>query len=341
MDQQKNLLQKGDFYLDEPCVASMFFGELGWLCQRWQAYLRYLKTDVHKDKKFIIMMNTQFHPLVNDFVNFTIDLPEDFYSLRLETDCFEAPPPGSLPGGMTPPDVYSHLISYFRKHYNQEKAIEVWSPRGADTFWIDHKQQLFIRYSRGKAPIKMDKPIVCVCPRGRARASFRNVPEYVWKRLVDKLVEDFVVVLCGTPSGSFLANYEGKSVINLINYNGEDKFDLVMEYMMNAVCCVSSQSGLTHVGLLCNCPSYIIGHEKNRHAIVENRFDAPVSFRYLQDYRAIDEQTILEDMARFFDDLINCGIMSSDGRLAEMNYDDLLYENMDILNKLYGETYGR
>lgn len=337
---QKKILQKGDLYVDEPVVVSMFFGELGWLCQRWQAYLRYLKNDVHKDKKFLIMMNTQFHPLVNDFVNYTLDLPEDFYSLRLETDCFEAPSPGSSPGSLTPPDVYSFLISYVRKHYNVEKAIEIWPPRGADTFWIDHKQQLFIRYSRSKEPMKTEKPLVCVCPRGRSRAAFRNVPEHVWKNLVDKLVEDFIVVLCGTPSGSFLANYEGKGVINLISYNGDDKFDLVMDYMMNAICCVSSQSGLTHVGLLCNCPSYIIGHEKTRHAITENRFSTPVSFRYLFDYRAIDEQTMLSDMASFFDDLVSCGMMSQEGRLIDTKYDDILYEDMNLLNNLYGATYG-
>ena len=337
----EKIINEGRLYVDEPCVVSMFFGELGWLCQRWQAYLRYLKNDVHKDRKFMIMMNNQFHPLVNDFVNFTVDLPEDFYSLRLETDSFEAPPPGSSAGSLTPPEVYAHLIQYFRQHYNVEKAIEVWPPRGPDFFWIDHKQQMFAKYQRSKPPIVMGKPLICVCPRGRGRSAFRNVPEFVWRELVDELRKDFVVVLCGTPSGSFLANYEGESVINLISYNKDDRFDLVMEYMVNSVCCISSQSGLTHVGLLSNCPSYIIGHERDRHAIVENRFNAPVSFRYVVDYRGIDAKTILEDLSTYFDELIKGGFLTQDGKLIDVKYDDTLSADMETLNNLYGEMYGK
>ena len=327
------MTNENKLWVDEPCVVSFFQGEIGWLIQRWQGYLRYLKTDVYKDRKFVIMMNQQFHVLVHDFVNYTIDLPKEFYDLRLETDCFESPVPGSPPGSYTPPDVYVQLIEYFRSFYNKEKAIEVWPPRGADFFWIDHKQQIFTRYDRSKPPILSDKPILCICPRGRARASSRNIPEFVWKEVVDTLRNDFMVVLCGTPGGSSLVNYEGKSVLNLINYSGDDKFELCMEYMCNSICVVSSQSGLTHVGLMCNRPSYIIGHERERHAITENRIGAPVSFRYVPDYRLIDSKTIVEDLAKFLEELMNRGVITQFGTVED-TVDSIVYKDQLLLESI-------
>lgn len=315
-------------YIDEPVVASFSISELGWLIQRWQGYLRYLKVEKYPDHKFVIMMNQDFHILVNDFIYCTIDLPQEFYNLKLETDCYEAPLAGSPPGSLTPPDVYSSLIEYFRNFYNVEKAIEIWPPRGCNPFWIDHNLQIFAKYAidKNSAPRHLLRPIVCVCPRGRTRAPHRNVPEYVWKELVDKLKEEFTVVLCGTPSGSCLADYkddtdlpkdwsysewyrsfEETNVINLISYEGKDKFDKVVEYMCRSLVVISSQSGLTHLGLMCNKPSYIIGHEKERHAVKENRLNAPVSFRYVTDYRLIDAQTILRDLSLFFEELVVAG----------------------------------
>ena len=327
------MTNENTLYVDEPCVVSFFTGELGWFIQRWQGYLRYLKTEVYKDRKFMIMMNQQFHVLVHDFVNYTVDLPKEFQDLRLETDCFESPVPGSPPGSLTPPDVYTRLIEYFRNFYNRDNAIEIWTPRGADSFWIDHKQQIFTKYERAKPPILSDKPIICVCPRGRSRSAFRNIPELVWKEAVDVLKCDFLVVLCGTPGGSSLVNYEGESVINLINYSGEDKFELCLEYMCNSVCILSSQSGLTHVGLMCNRPSYIIGHERERHAVTENRINTPVSFRYVPDYRLIDSQTIIDDLAKFLDALMTSGVITQFGTVED-TVDSILYKDQLLLESI-------
>ena len=283
-------------YVDEDTVVSFFCGEIGWFLQRWASRLRFLKQQVYKDKTFILFTHTQLHPLVDDFVGYTISLPKEFYDLQLESDCYEAPYPNAPSGTLTSPNVYSALIKYMRNFYNVEKAIEIWPPRGCN-FSVDRQPQVFRRYTAPK--IETKKPIVCVFPRGRARAPQRNVPEHIWKETVDKLREDFIVVLGGTPSGSVLANYNGENIINLINYNGDDKLALIIQYLCNSVCSISSQSGLTHLSLLTACPTYIIGHEKERHSITENRLSAVCSFRYVTDYRAIDSQTILTDVAEF------------------------------------------
>ena len=309
-------------YVDEPCVVSFFVGEMGWFLQRWQAFLRYLKHEVYKEHKFLLMTHMQYHPFVHDFITYTVDLPKEFLNLKLETDCYEAPLPKSPPGSHTPPEIWAALIKYIRNYYNVEEAEEIWTPRGVN-FWVDKRPQIFKKYVIGPE-IKSDKPIIVVLPRYRMRASQRNVPPFVWKEIVDILKRNCLVVLGGTPNGTCLADYEGENVINLIRYNGDDKLEKIINYLNCAECSVSSQSGLTHVSLLSGCPSYIIGHENQRHSSTENRLGVPVSFRYVTDYRAIDARTIAEDLQNFLNIL---------GKMKTSTGDQLFRPSMSTLKQ--------
>ncbi len=189
-------MSRGDsLYVDEPVMVSFFTGEIGWFCQRFQGYMRYLALEKYKDHKVLFMINPQLHVLVNDFANWSVDLPQFFYGLNLETDCYESPLPDSPPGSLTPPNVYKNLIKHFRQFYNRAKAVEVFPPRGVNMF-IDSRPQTFSQYSTDVIH-KKDKPIISVYPRGRARSSQRNIPEFVWKGVVDRLKETFFVVLGG------------------------------------------------------------------------------------------------------------------------------------------------
>jgi len=284
-------------------------------------------------------MNPDFHAFVQDFVSYTIDLPDWFKELKLETDCYEAPLPNSPPGSLTPPNVYSKLIEYFKGFYNPDKAVEIWTPRGVN-YWIDRKPQIFTKYM-SDTPINVNRPIISVFPRGRSRATHRNVPEFVWRETVDKLKEDFFVVLGGTPSGSFLADYPNEdNVLNLISYSGDDKMDKIIEYLTYSVCSVSSQSGLTHVSLLCDRPSHIIGHEKERHCITENRTGVPTSFRYVIDYRAIDSETIVGDIATFLDALIKSGVIVKPGAINRIPF-KYIADRKDLVGIEIGVDEGR
>ena len=290
--------QTDKFFIDEPCVVSFFIGELGWLIQRWQGYLRHLKHDVYPDHKFFVMLNQQFHVLLHDTVSWTIDLPQEFYQLGLETDCYESPFPGTPAGSFTPPDVWTNLIEYIRQYYNIEKAVELWTPRGCND-WIDMQPQLFVKYTT-EALIESNRPVITVFPRGRDRAAIRNVPEFVWHEVVEHLRRSFNVILCGTPSGACLVDYQAPGVDNLI---GKADLEKVFHLLNNSVCSISSQSGPTHLSVLGMCPSYIIGHEQERHCVDDNRFNIPTSFRYVGDYRAIDAETIVSDVVDFISKL--------------------------------------
>uniref|UniRef100_A0A6H1ZIS5 Putative methyltransferase n=1 Tax=viral metagenome TaxID=1070528 RepID=A0A6H1ZIS5_9ZZZZ len=292
------------FYIDEPCVVSFAIGEYGWILQRWTAHLRYLKHDVYPNHKFILFTNTQLHTFVDDFITYTIDLPDWFYKLKLDRDCYEAVEEGAPAGSLTSPEVYSRLINYIRQFYNPEKAIEVWPPRGCN-IWVDDAVQIFKKITTKSEPFIADKYILVVFPRKRDRASNRNVPEFIWLDTIEKLRKEFLVVLAGTPEGAGLIGYKNENVINLIDYNEEDKTDLIIRYLNSAACSISSQSGGTHMSLLCGCASYIIGHEKERHSEIENRLNVPASFRYVYDYRAIDSDTIVSDVKNFIQIMIN------------------------------------
>jgi hypothetical protein len=297
MDSQNNIP-----YIDEDCIVSFHIGESGWLIQEWQGYLRYLKQNKYKDIKFIMFMNPDYHCLVNDFVYMTINLPDWFKELYLDQDCYEAVLSDSPAGSLTPIKVYTRLLNDIRKYYNPQKAIEIYPPRGCND-WCKHQPQAFSIY-KSDYPINSIKPIICVFPRNRIRASNRNVPPFIWKEVVDRLKDDFLVVLGGTPSGACLSDYpENENVVNLISYNEEDKLERIIAYLNNSSCSISSQSFLSSVSMLSNCPTYMIGHQRERHCIDYNRANIPTSFRYVYDYRVIDSDTIVSDVYSFITEL--------------------------------------
>ena len=307
------------FYLDEDVVASAFFGEFGWFLQRYQARMRFIAKKVYPDRKMIIFTDIQNSVFLNDFVYATIQLPNWFYKLNLDRDCYEAVLPNAPSGSLTPPNVYSNLISYMREFYNIERAKEILSPRGCN-FSYDKQQQLFCKFESKK--LSLDKPVIVVLPRLRTRATDRNVPEKVWIDLVEKLKKEYIVVIAGTQNGACLQDYEGPNIINLVKYNKPDKTDRVITYLNNCVCSISSQSGGTHISLLSGANSYIIGHERERHTVFENRLNVPTSFRYVNDYRLIDADTIFSDVTEFID------------KLKDAGYIDIISEDINIMNEL-------
>jgi len=298
MNDAKDIEEIQEVLNGKKVLISLFIGELGWMLQRFQGTLRHLKHNEYKDWDFILMCNRNLHIFVDDFISYTIDLPNWFYNLGLDQDCYESVVPGSPPGSLTPPEVYQNLVLLLKNICKKCSEFELLLPPRGCTAVLDTRPQIFCKYNIGEI-IKNENPIIVVFPRARERAANRNVPEFVWKETVLKLTETFTVVLAGTPSGACLEGMWGKNIVNLINYDGVDKTEQIIKYLNNATCSISSQSGGTHISLLSCTPSYIIGHERERHVQRENRLSIPTSFRYLTDYRAIDSDTIIEDIKGF------------------------------------------
>ena len=290
-------------------LITMFIGEIGWELQRFQAHLRFLKNKEFPDWDFVVMCRPHMHIFYDDFVSYTLELPEWFNELNLEGDGYEAVLPGTPAGGLTPPEVYQNLVHLLNSFGEGVEDFNLLLPPRGCSMFIEHSPQFFRKFTSEEC-LSGDRAIITVLPRARARAPQRNVPEFIWREVVTELSKTFTVVLAGTPSGACLSDMEGPHIINLIKYNEKDKTEQIIKYLNNSVCSVSSQSGGTHISLLCGTPSYIIGHEMDRHANIENRLQAPTSFRILTDYRAIDAQTILTDLQTFIQSLFKANWFS-------------------------------
>ena len=315
-------------------AISGHWGELGWFLQYYQPHMRFSKFNKYKDYEFVIVTDMNKHPFIEDFVSFTIGMPDWFYDLGLDRDCNEAVLPNSEPGSLTPPNVYSSLILFMKELCSECEEYEMLMPLRGCSFLNNFQGKTYCKYNKVKG-IRSDRPIIVVMPRKRVRAPNRNVPEFIWYELVEKLKETFLVIIAGSPSGACLQNYESENVVNIINV--KDNIELTLKYLKSAVCSVSSQSGGTHISLLAVCPTYIIGHEKDRHTVELNRFNTPTSFRHVLDYRAIDADTIVLDLQQFITALMHEGWVRD-----EINRPSLrtLRDNKDLVGVEIGVDAG-
>lgn len=289
---------------------SFMIGELGWAVSRWQGYCRYLAKNKYQGKRILLADYNWRYPLYSDFVDEFIELPKWFIDLGLEQDCYEAVPHDATPGATTPVDVYAALIKHFEQYYNPGFTKVIRTPRGCN-FWAMSQVQMWGTLTPSKEAeayvnsllYNVKREIVLVSARGRARTPQRNVPEAVWNDLVDILAKRFTVVITGTPTGSFLADKYGRNIINVIQRNNVDGLDVLIGLLHRSFMSVTSQSGPTLISLLCECPSYIVGHEKMRHTKYENPLKTPCMFREVpyEIYSAINAETMANDIATFYD----------------------------------------
>jgi hypothetical protein len=146
-----------------------------------------------------------------------------------------------------------------------------------------------------------DKDVIVLSARARSRAENRNVPEFVWNEVVNNLSQNFTVVITGTAHSSSLVKKVGRGIINMIPRTGVDGLDVLIAFLLRARMSVTSQSGPTLVSLLCETPSYIIGHEADRHSKDENFLNTPTMFRTVPYgvYAGATPESMLQDIYTF------------------------------------------
>jgi hypothetical protein len=76
--------------------------------------------------------------------------------------------------------------------------------------------------------------------------------------------------------------------------------DVTLAFMDKAVICVSSQSGGTHLGLQAMCPSWIMGHEKHRHSVLQNPLKIPCTFMEIPMPYVVPPQEVYKSVVEFF-----------------------------------------
>jgi len=312
-------------------------GELGWSVSRWSGYCRFLKIENFKNIKCIAADYNWRAPLY-EFADEFIPLPDWFTDLKLEQDCYEAVLPKSQPGSLTPVEIYTSILNHYKQFYNEETTLTIRTPRGCNLYVQHHCQQMW-KYLECSAETSAyvnsllynhKGDVITVAARKRERTPERNVPEYVWNDVVDRLSEKNTVVLAGTKDSSALAEKRGRNIINLMHREGTDGLDVLIGVLQKSFMSLTSQSGPTLISLLTGCPSYVLGHEKWRHSIAENWMQTPCMFREVPNniYGGVTSEMVLGDFGRYKDQLKIAEINLTNG----VNY--CKTTAVDILNKL-------
>ena len=211
---------------------------------------------------------------------------------------------------MSPSD-YGRLLQYFRQFYDPSTTQEIRTPRGCTFILTSFYQQKINKLISSENAIKKktslvgNHPYVVISARGRSRSSFRNWPEQNWEILCHSILTqhpELYLVIIGAPNGSFLKRFGGDRVVNAIFTPKEESIDLSIALLNDAVCSITSQSGSTHLSLQSLCPSLIIGHERQRHAVDENYLKAPVMFVETKNYD-VNPKFVFDSFSQFYEEI--------------------------------------
>jgi hypothetical protein len=284
-------------------------GELGWACSRWHAWCRYRRFIEFPNHRSIAADFDWRYPLYSDFIDDFIPLPQWYTDIGLEQDCYEGVLAEAPPGGVMPQDIYNSLIDHFRQFYNPETTWTVRPPRGCNHIVTERAKQMWRTLEpspQAQAYVESllsgnDQEVIVLSARARSRAANRNIPEFVWNEVVNNLAQNFTVVLTGTTHRSSLVTKVGRGIINMIPRTGVDGLDVLIAFLLRAKMSVTSQSGPTLISLLCETPSYIIGHEADRHSNHENFLKTPTMFRTVPYgvYAGATPESMLQDIYTF------------------------------------------
>ena len=125
--------------------------------------------------------------------------------------------------------------------------------------------------------------------------------------MINRLSQTFIVDITGVRGGAFLVNKKGRNIINIIPHTGVDGLDIFIALLRRATFSVTSQSGPTLISLLCETPSYVVGHEGTRHSRDENWLNTPCFFRSVPHniYAGVTADVMFNDIVDFHQSIVN------------------------------------
>jgi len=289
--------KKSEAYVD--------IGELGWSLYL-SAHLRWLKAQGKPVSLVVTLPDRKC--LYEGIADEVLDVPPKFY-----TDFKDQPQTcfglgeisdkelrgyfdRKLPPGYCVADLFSfhHLVYHpdFGKE-NYRSTIK--------------KQTIYIPYPHKKEV--QDKKEILVFPRCRqsqqVNAHLRNLPQSFYVELINALCkefQEFTIRTMGVVSGSYSIELDQTNYINSVTEVGD--IQNVIDACQSAKAAVGSQSALVKLSLLQGIPTFIVGHEKKRHAEDENWMGTKVGFYEISDYCAFDNKECIERIVLFIKEQI-------------------------------------
>jgi hypothetical protein len=126
--------------------------------------------------------------------------------------------------------------------------------------------------------------VILVFPRARiGKFGSRNLTREFYVYLINWLCDEFknhIVLSIGTMEGAYCIDAPHGNYKNWVTMNNEKKLDYIAGLcrLNYASFAVGSQSSLPKLTLLCKTPSFMIGHERERHVHYDNWMNTPVGF---------------------------------------------------------------
>lgn len=269
--------------------AFIDIGELGW-SMYIHAHIRWLKKNA--DDSIAIITYPDRRCLYEGLVDIVQSVPPGFYTT------FNVQAQNCLGIQKVLPDV---VKAYFMPHLPDGYRIP-------DDFVLSCKWHYW-EYDLDFTPYKYakklaGKPEILVFPRHRVGGwySFRNLKESFYIELIKRLCDEypkFNIRTIGTKMGAYNINIDKPNYINYVG-KGDGLQDMIDRCQL-AVATAGSQSGPVKIALLQGVPSYIIGHQRERHIGRENWMDTEAEFYQVpnKDYSRCDENKCIEAIVSF------------------------------------------
>ena len=238
-------------------------GELGWSLYI-SAHMRWLKQ--HTNDHIGVMTHADRHCLYDGIADTVYNVPDDFYvNFRQGRECY-AGMMGVLP---------SVLSGYFATKIPPEYEL------GGFFGWeINRAEIIYKPYSYSKELNGKKEILVLPRCRNRKRTCKRNLPEHFYIEMINVLCEKFpnhIIRTIGVPLGAYSIN--GIKRDNYIN-NVREGMNLqeLIDRCQVALLAVGSQSAPPKITLLQGVPTFMIGHQRQRHTNAENWMSTKVGF---------------------------------------------------------------
>jgi len=269
-------------------LAFIDIGELGW-SMYIAAHVRWYKEKT--DDKIAIMTYPDRCCLYEGLANAVIDVPATFSAN------FDIRRQNCLGIQKIAPDVVKNFLSaYLTDGY-----------RVPDYFVMRCKYSFGDRliFKPYKYSRKIEGPSeILIFPRLRKGGwySFRSLPKEFYMRLIERLCVEFpelTVRTIGTMMGAYDINVNKP---NYVNWVGKSRsLQDMIDRCQVTVAAVGSQSGPPKIALFQGVPTFMIGHQKQRHMQGENWMGTKVGFHSVNNgsYADIDVTTCVEEAVAF------------------------------------------
>jgi ADP-heptose:LPS heptosyltransferase/lipopolysaccharide biosynthesis glycosyltransferase len=271
-------------YFDESPLLFYDVGELGWT----QHLVAYIKSFRRYNPWMRIMVVTSKAKFI-----FYRDCCDELQPLSTKTEELIAGYEGEA-GWLLNPNNKSDKLNYIKlkKHFEQMyPQCDVFNEHAklAMVKKFYYRPYISSRDARNIAKeITEDKyQLIVVFPRHRPGIySTRNLPLDFYIKLINRLYSDFPnhkIVTIGSKLGAYdMVKYIDLEdrFEDLVNYDNEKTLDILVAFcnLRLADFTVGPQSGVSKISLLCGVPSFMIGHERDRHMINDNWADTLCDF---------------------------------------------------------------